>query len=144
MMVHPSDTPLPFEAPWDAYTAISVCSVNYAPDQLVPGLLQMYYGGFTDQVYGDAPLNLHFPITGRDAVDVVVHRYEDGRLMGSSVETLTDGGTLVIETGGHAGLQNALKSVGIWFTLIFATVFGLEALRARTRQQGRTITQVQS
>ncbi|MEO0370876.1 MAG: hypothetical protein AAF231_05415 [Pseudomonadota bacterium] len=114
MMVHPTDTPLPFAAPWDAYTAIAVCTVQYDPDQLVPGLLQTYYGGFTDQISGDAPLALHFPQTGRDALEIVVHRYEDGRLLGTDVQVLDDGGSLVIETGDEGWVQ----SVGQWLGLL--------------------------
>ena len=118
MMVHPTETPLPFAAPWDAYTAISVCSVDYGSDQLVPGALQMYYGGFTDQVAGDAPMKIHFPQTGRDARQIVIHSYENGRLVGTDVETLADGGTLVIETSGKVPLPAWLTSVGFWVGLI--------------------------
>lgn len=117
MMVHPQATPLPFKAPWDAYTAISVCTVDYAPDQLMPEVLQMYYGGFTDQVSGDAPLELHFPQTGRGAREIVVHRYEDGRLMGTDVRTLEDGGTLVIQTSGTAMLPAWASSSAVWLGL---------------------------
>lgn len=116
MMVHPTDTPLPFEAPWDAYTAIAVCTVQYDPAQLVPGKLQTYYGGFTDQIAGDAPLSLHFPQTGRDALEIVVHRYEEGRLMGTDVKVLDDGGSLVIETSG--GDESWVRSVGSWLGLL--------------------------
>ncbi|MEO0772637.1 MAG: hypothetical protein AAFZ04_05580 [Pseudomonadota bacterium] len=118
MMVHPTDTPLPFEAPWDAYTAIAVCTVQYDPDKLVPGLLQTYYGGFTDQISGDAPLSLHFPETGRDALEIVVHRYESGRLMGTDVQVLDDGGSLMIETGKTVAGSGWMRSVGSWLGLL--------------------------
>lgn len=118
MMVHPSATPLPFAAPWDAYTAIAVCTVQYDPDQLVPGQLQTYYGGFTDQISGDAPLSIHFPKTGRGALEIVVHRYEDGRLLGTDVQVLDDGGSLVIETGGTVVGSGWMRSMGQWLGLL--------------------------
>ncbi|MEM6588880.1 MAG: hypothetical protein AAF641_10560 [Pseudomonadota bacterium] len=116
MMVHPTDTPLPFAAPWDAYTAIAVCTVQYEPDKLVPGKLQTYYGGFTDQISGDAPLSLHFPQTGRDRLEIVVHRYHEGRLLGTDVQVLDDGGSLVIET--ESADAGWMRSVGSWLGLL--------------------------
>ncbi|MEM8537278.1 MAG: hypothetical protein AAGF56_05380 [Pseudomonadota bacterium] len=116
MMVHPTNTPLPFAAPWDAYTAIAVCTVQYDSAQLVPGKLQTYYGGFTDQISGDAPLSLHFPQTGRDSLEIVVHRYQEGRLLGTDVQVLDDGGSLVIETGGTD--EGWVRSVGSWLGLL--------------------------
>ena len=131
MMVHPTETPLPFAAPWDAYTAISVCSVDYGSDQLVPGALQIYYGGFTDQVAGDAPMKIHFPQTGRDARQIVIHSYENGRLVGTDVETIADGGTLVIETSGKILLPAWLTSVGFWVGLIGILLGTFAVLRLR-------------
>ncbi len=144
MMVHPKATPLPFAAPWDAYTAISVCSVNYNPEELVPGVLQMYYGGFTDQVSGDAPLELHFPETGRDAFQLVVHRYEDGKLMGTDVRTVADGGSLVIETGGTPVGSGWTSSVWIWLGLLLVGAVGVVYLRTRTRDGKETALSGQS
>ena len=131
MMVHPTATPLPFAAPWDAYTAISVCSVDYGSDQLVPGALQMYYGGFTDQVAGDAPMKIHFPQTGRDARQIVIHSYENGRLVGTDVETLTDGGVLIIETNGKTPLPAWLTSFGFWAGLAGILLATLALMRFR-------------
>jgi hypothetical protein len=131
MMVHPKVTPLPFGAPWDAYTAISVCSVSYTPDQLVPGALQLYYGGFTDQVSGDAPLNIHFPATGRAAMDIVVHQYQNGRLVGTEVQTLSDGGTLVVEATSGSLTTAWIKKTGPWLALLGLAAFGVFLLRTR-------------
>ena len=133
MMVHPIAEPLPFAAPWDAYTAISVCTVPYDMDDLVPGVLQMYYGGFTDQVSGDAPMKIHFPQTGRDAMNIVVHRYDNGRLMSTDVQTLADGGTLVIETGGRAPLPVWMSSFAVWMTLVAVTLGTIAIFRVRRR-----------
>ncbi|MEL7280428.1 MAG: hypothetical protein AAGK79_08730 [Pseudomonadota bacterium] len=133
MMVHPISEPLPFAAPWDAYTAISVCTVPYTTDDLVPGVLQMYYGGFTDQVHGDAPLKIHFPQTGRDAMDIVVHRYDNGRLMSTEVQTLADGGALIIETGGRAPLPAWVRSFGVWLAFVGLTLGTIAIFRARHR-----------
>lgn len=133
IMVHPTATPLPFAAPWDAYTAISVCSVDYDPAALVPGLLQMYYGGFTDNVSGNAPLNIHFPETGRDDMQIVVHRYEDGRLMGTDVQTLSDGGTLVIEKSSGFVWPAWLSDTRIWLAIggLFFGALAVMGLRRR-------------
>ena len=135
MMVHPKSQPLPFAAPWDAYTAISVCSVDNAKDQLVPGELQIYHGGFTDQVTGDAPLSLYFPKTGRAALDIVVHHYENGRLVGTYVETLADGGTLTIGVGQRLGLASLAKASMMWIVLIGVGLGALVLIRSRFRDE---------
>lgn len=136
MMVHPTATPLEFAAPWDAYTAISVCSVDYAQDELVPGVLQMYYGGFTDQVAGDAPLEIHFPETGRTALDIVVHIYENGRLIGTDVQTLVDGGTLIIEKAAKTLLPDWFKATVSWLGLAGLILGFLAFWLSRHRRNG--------
>ncbi|MEL6410821.1 MAG: hypothetical protein AAFS08_16145 [Pseudomonadota bacterium] len=98
MMVHPLDQPQPFATPWDGVTAISVCTVDYGRDSLFPSGLQLYYGAYTDGIKPDEPLKISFPATGREAFPIVVHRFHEGRHLGTDRAVLEDGGTLVLTT----------------------------------------------
>lgn len=131
MMVHPLDDPAPFQTPWDAVTATSVCIVDYAEDQLTPEWLQLYYGSYAHQVNGTSGLDLTFPQTGREPVDVTLHLYRDGDYLRREQAILADGGTLNVsfdKTTRFAALWWA--AITLWVGIVGAAVF-LKRMRGR-------------
>ncbi|MEM6483139.1 MAG: hypothetical protein AAF681_14945 [Pseudomonadota bacterium] len=136
MMVHPTNDPAPFQTPWDAVTATAVCIVDYEEDQLTPEYLQLYYGSYAHRVDGTSGLELSFPQTGREAVDVTLHLYQEGTYIGREKTVLEDGGTLNISFEQSTGLSMLWwAAIALWLT-IMATAFFV----ARSRgQRGETI-----
>lgn len=124
MMVHPLADPAPFQTPWDAVTATAVCIVDYKEDQLTPGWLQLYYGSYAHRVDGTSGLQLTFPQTGRDAVDVTLHLYQDGTYVGREKAVLEDGGTLNVSFEQPAGLSMLWwAAITLWLSIMGAAFF---------------------
>lgn len=127
MMVHPLDSPQPFATPWDGVTAISVCTVDYEKDALLPAGLQLYYGAYTDGLTPEEPLSIAFPATGREAFPIVIHRYQDGVHQSTDRAVLEDGGTLVIPAN-----EAKVKYRWLWLSVsAFLFFFAAALLRLR-------------
>lgn len=135
MMVHPTNQPQPFQSPWDAITATSVCNVDYAPDELLPGVLQLYYGGFASDVPTDATISLSFPATGRDDFKVDLLYYYDGYYQGKHTAVLTDGGALELAVKSDP-LLGILKALAAFFALISIAAIFLHLRRKPVLVQG--------
>ncbi|MEM6900742.1 MAG: hypothetical protein AAF583_13340, partial [Pseudomonadota bacterium] len=133
MMVHPTNDPAPFQTPWDAVTATAVCIVDYAEDELTPEYLQLYYGSYAHRVDGTSGIDLTFPQTGREAVNVTLHLYEDGDYLRREQMVLEDGGTLSLTFERSSGFSALwLAAIALW---LLTMAGALLAMRVRGRRQ---------
>lgn len=131
MMVHPLNDPAPFQTPWDAVTATSVCIVDYVEDQLTPEWLRLYYGSYAHQVSGTSGLDLSFPETGRAPIEVTMHLYRDGDYLRREQAILPDGGTLSLSFDKATGFAALWwMAISLWLLILGAAVYA-KRLRGR-------------
>ncbi|MEM6637562.1 MAG: hypothetical protein AAF667_16910 [Pseudomonadota bacterium] len=100
LMVHPADQRLEMTTPLDGQIAMSVCGAP--PPEVAPTLdkLHTYVGYFLDTTVSDAPLALSLPDGEFAGLDVTVWDYTGYRLTNVTRTRLSEGGTLVAESGG--------------------------------------------
>ncbi|MEM9500077.1 MAG: hypothetical protein AAGA28_19330 [Pseudomonadota bacterium] len=123
MMVHPLSDPAPFQTPWDAVMATAVCNVEYKADDLIPGALQLYYGSYAHDVDGKAGMDLTFPETGREEMQVTLYLYRDGEFIGQDKVTVADGGTIAVALDDRAGLSFLWWGTAVlWGLVVLAAV----------------------
>ena len=96
LMVHPLDSPLPMETPFDALLALNVCSVEDPATPLTLAELQGYVGYIAYVETADGVLTLQLPKTGRGALRVAVREFRAGRASGRYELTVPDGGMVEI------------------------------------------------
>lgn len=138
MMVHPTDDPAPFQTPWDAVTATAVCIVDYAEDQLTPEYLQLYYGSYAHKVDATSGVDLTFPKTGREPVNVTMHLYWDGDYVARELVVLEDGGTVTAKVTGSSSFAVLWWAAAVlWVLAIGAAVF---AMRLRAHRAEVVVT----
>ena len=131
MMVHPLEDPAPFQTPWDAVTATSVCIVDYDENQLTPEWLQLYYGSYAHNVEGASGVQLVFPQTGRKPVNVTMHLYRDGTYLRREQVVLVDGGTLNVSFAQPSSFSSLWwAAIALWLVTM-AAAFVVPRLRAQ-------------
>ncbi|MEM6620735.1 MAG: hypothetical protein AAF674_00780 [Pseudomonadota bacterium] len=96
LMVHPLDEALPMTTPFEAMTAVGVCT---AEDPLTPpGLadLQGYVGfiAYVDDSHG--ALTIDLPQTGVGVTEVSIRDFVGGEPAGEYALTVSDGGAIVV------------------------------------------------
>ena len=97
LMMHAKDDKVPFDTPWDALTAVTLC---IAPEDAGPAPLaqvQAYVGLSLYPVAGMEDLHISFPQTHRADMRFDVLTFVDGSLVSHGPRVLPDGGTLTFE-----------------------------------------------
>ncbi|MEM9716505.1 MAG: hypothetical protein AAF826_08310 [Pseudomonadota bacterium] len=104
-MVHPSDTDLAFDTPWDAILTTTFCSVDpNAPPQVLD-IMETYASYFADGVAPNEPLVIDLPWTGTTPLTVEVREFENKDFQRVYTQTLAADGkiTMFADDGGPAG-----------------------------------------
>ncbi|MDX8350702.1 hypothetical protein SLH49_22155 [Cognatiyoonia sp. IB215446] len=132
MMVHPITDAIPFTTPWDALTAVTLCSFDDVPQLFQISDLHMYAGHSIYPTNGYGDLRIKLPETGRDDIRFHVLTFSGGELVSQGVHVVADGGTLL-----NSGIAKRNEPVGRSFALLnmllVAAVLGAVVLRAALR-----------
>ena len=109
MMVHDPDVLPGFKTPWDGEISIAICTSPETVDTMGLETLQAYLGFYAWKVNGLAPLSLTFPASGNGQVGrgIQVREFWNMQHTGTRVETLSEGGVLVLEPGQGSSLGTA-------------------------------------
>ncbi|MEM9732908.1 MAG: hypothetical protein AAF903_05395 [Pseudomonadota bacterium] len=133
LMAHPKSYDPPFKTPLDATMAISICTNDYTAEELVPENVQVIYGGFGGD-WGEATnVNLSFPKTGREVLDVELRSYANGTFLKAENLSLPDGGTLQVD----AKAAQTASSFGLVVVALFGGLASLGAFALRRRLSNR-------
>lgn len=122
MMVHDPEALPEFETPWDGETSIAVCTSPETVDKMGLDALQAYLGYFAWKVNGMAPVALAFQQADLSGREIEIREFWNMQHTGSRVETLSGGGTLLLE----AGQGSRLGSATLW--LLAIACLGIAAL----------------
>ena len=132
MMVHPITDAIPFTTPWDALTAVTLCSFDDAPQLFQISDLYVYAGHSIYPTNGYGDLWIKLPETGRDDIRFHVLTFSKGELVAQGVQVVADGGTLL-----NSGIANRNEPVGQPYVLLkmllIAAVLGAVVFRAALR-----------
>ena len=119
LMVHPLDSPLPMETPFDALLALNVCSVEDPGRPLTLAELKGYVGYIAYVADAGGALTLQLPRTGRGDLRVAVREFREGRASGRYELTVADGG--LVEIAGEIAGRSEPYSALAWIFLVIGS-----------------------
>ncbi|WP_320242233.1 hypothetical protein [Cognatiyoonia sp. IB215182] len=132
MMVHPITDAIPFATPWDALSAVTLCSFDDVPQFFHISDLHFYagYSIYPTNGYGD--LRIKLPETGRNDIRFQVRTFSGGELVTQGVHVVADGGTLLnsVMAKGNESVRRSFTRLNM---LLVAAVLGAVLLRAALR-----------
>ncbi len=96
LMVHPVNSPLSVDTPFDALLALSVCSAEEPERPLTLAELQGYVGYVAYVADAGGALTLRLPKTGRGDLRIAVREFGAGQASGRYELTVPDGGLVEI------------------------------------------------
>jgi hypothetical protein len=136
MMVHDPEALPEFKTPWDGETSIAVCTSPETVDKMGLDALQAYLGYFAWKVNGMAPITLAFQGADSSDLKIEIREFWNMQHTGSRIETLSGGGTLLLQ----AGQGSRLGSATLWLLAVAclgvaAVFFVLHAREGRTGQK---------
>ena len=98
MMIHQTETVLPFDSPLDAEIAIAVCGVPFPDGPLLPDDIVWVGGWYAYPVDADQALTINLPHTGRGAQELTVKTFDNGQFEDAIEVTVADGGAINVPT----------------------------------------------
>ncbi|MXQ08562.1 hypothetical protein GQ651_11960 [Alphaproteobacteria bacterium GH1-50] len=141
MMLHDPKFLPPFADPYDGQVSIAVCTSPETVRGMELAELRAYLGYFAWRVDGLGPLELSFPRTGRDPVEVTLRVFDDFEPAGERVVFLEDGGTISVPVaatfapgGSKIGTGAAIGALA----LIVAFTFSYMSRARRRRHAGQS------